>query len=421
MARFLFTMLPVNDLGLPTRMLPIARALADRGHEVAVFNPAPAPMNLIAEAGLTGLGMPSAPTQPPGWDIATANTAWDVDEMFAGLYANEAFLREMTAIHLQLLREYAPDVVVDSFNLTACLAARILKIPLVTVNQGNFHPASAGFKWWEKERPAGLPSGVSGLNKVAAEHGAGPFGRCVELMAGDLSLIVGTPETDPVADVTVRHVGPIVWQRGNAELPEWVDTLGREKPLVWVYAGNPQYDGAGNARNPFDSIVVIRAAIAALKDAPVNVVLTMGHQELPEEIGTLPGNFHRAAYLPGMAMAERCDLMVHHGGHSSVMTGLKAGTPAVMIPTATERESNARRMAALGAGEIVMPVPSENGEKDIDLAEFGAAINRVLSDPAYRKSAQRVAETMRQYGGTREAADRIEQFARSQVTVAPPG
>ena len=37
MARFLFTMFPVNDLGLPTRMVPIARALADRGHEAREF------------------------------------------------------------------------------------------------------------------------------------------------------------------------------------------------------------------------------------------------------------------------------------------------------------------------------------------------------------------------------------------------
>lgn len=35
MAKFLVTMLPANDLGLPTRMIPVARALADRGHDVA--------------------------------------------------------------------------------------------------------------------------------------------------------------------------------------------------------------------------------------------------------------------------------------------------------------------------------------------------------------------------------------------------
>jgi hypothetical protein len=34
MAKFLFTMAPANDLGLPTRLVPIARALADRGHDV---------------------------------------------------------------------------------------------------------------------------------------------------------------------------------------------------------------------------------------------------------------------------------------------------------------------------------------------------------------------------------------------------
>ena len=91
MSRFLFTMLPANDLGLPTRLVPIARALADRGHEVAMFNPAPAPT----------------------------------------------------------------------------------------------------------------------------------------------ALIVGTPETDPVSpSAPVTHIGPVVWQRGNAELPEWLVALGTGKPLV---------------------------------------------------------------------------------------------------------------------------------------------------------------------------------------------
>jgi hypothetical protein len=58
MAKFLFTMMPANDLGLPTRLVPIARALADRGHEVAVFNPAPVPAKLIDDAGSWGSTRP---------------------------------------------------------------------------------------------------------------------------------------------------------------------------------------------------------------------------------------------------------------------------------------------------------------------------------------------------------------------------
>jgi MGT family glycosyltransferase len=413
MARFLFTMLPANDLGLPTRLVPIARALADRGHEVAVCNPAPAPSKLIEDAGLKNLPVPSRP-MPDSWtDLAQASTAWDVDEMFGCLFGNEEFIRAATGVQVDVLRDFAPDVVVDSFGLFTCLAARILKLRLVSVLQGNFHPASDGFLWWKSPRPTGLPSATPAVNKVAAEYGAPPVARCVDLLAGDLSLIVGTPETDPLpAAANATYIGPIVWQRGNATLPDWVATLDRDKPVIWVYSGNPRY---ANAPTPIDSIVVIRAAIAALGNTLMQVVLTTGHQEFPKELGALPSNFHHAAYLPGSAMAERSDLMVHHGGHSSVMNELSAGKPAVIIPTITERESNARRVVALGAGEIVLPVDGPDGEKQIDVSEFSAKLQRVLHEPSYRQSARRVAESMRQFGGAEAAADRIEQFASTQT------
>ncbi len=411
MSKFLFTMLPANDLGLPTRLVPIARALADRGHNVAVFNPAPAPAKLIEDAGLKNLPMPSSPMPDPSTDFAQVSLAWDVEEMFGAAFGSEEFVRASTALHVDVVRDFGPDVVVDSFGLFSCLAARILRVPLVSVLQGNFHPASDGFVWWKGERPAGLPSAASAINKVAAEYGVAPVARSVDLLAGDLSLIVGTPETDPLpASADVAYIGPIVWQRGNATLPDWVAALSRDKPVIWVYSGNPRY---AVASTPIDSIVVIRTAIAALGDAPVHVVLTTGHQEFPEEVGALPSNFHHAAYLPGLAMAQHCDLMVHHGGHSSVMTGLSAGTPAVIIPTITERESNARRLVALGAGEIVMPVGGADGEKHLDVDEFSAQVHRVLNEPGYRKSARRVAESMRKFGGARDAADRIERFAVS--------
>ncbi|MGB6696806.1 MAG: nucleotide disphospho-sugar-binding domain-containing protein [Terracidiphilus sp.] len=415
MARFLFTMLPANDLGLPTRMVPIARALADRGHEVAVFNPAPAPQKLIGEAGLTSLPMPARPMPEAAMDLTMVAEGWDVEHFFGGVYLSEAYVRGAVAVYLDLVRNYVPDVVVDSFEPIACLAARIAKTPLATVLQGNIHPASRGFTWWEDERPANLPSGAAFFSSVAQEYGLAPVKRVVDLLAGDLSLIVGTPESDPVAaDADVTYIGPMVFQRGDAELPAWVKELGgrdgdgRKRPLIWVYSGNPRYF---TSATPVDSIVVIRAAIAALADEPVDVVLTTGYQELPEEFATLPKNFRHAAYVPGPLMAERCDLIVFHGGHSSVMTCLKAGTPAVIIPTITERVSNARRLAALGMGEVVMPVTDADGEKRVDVAEFSAKVKRVLSEPRYRETARREAESTKKYGGANAAAEKLEAFA----------
>lgn len=408
--------MPANDLGLPTRMVPIARALADRGHEVAVFNPAPAPQRLIAEAGLTSLPVPSTPLPEPVFDLALLAQAWDVEHFFGGLYRSEAFVRGAVAAYVDLIRGYDPDMVVDSFEPIACLAARIAKKPLATVLQGNIHPASRGFTWWEDARPDGLPTAAPFFTTVAREYGLPPVDRVVDLLAGDLALIVGSPESDPVAaDAEVTYIGPMVFARRDAELPASVAALGGSRgesgrPLVWVYSGNPRY---APVSTPIDSIVVIRAAIAALADEPVDVVLTTGYQELPAEFGSLPKNFRHETYLPGPLMAERADLIVFHGGHSSVMTCLKAGTPAVIIPTITERESNARRLAALGAGEVVMPLTDGNGEKHVDVVEFGAKVKRVLSEASYRESAASVADAMRQYGGAEGAAARIEEFVSS--------
>jgi zeaxanthin glucosyltransferase len=130
--------------------------------------------------------------------------------------------------------------------------------------------------------------------------------------------------------------------------------------------------------------------------------------------GALPANFQLAAYVPGLLMAKRSDIMVHHGGHSSVVTSLSAGMPAVIIPTITERASNGRRLAALGAGEVVTPVEGTDGEKRIDAAAFGEKVSRVLNEPLYRQSARRIAESMRRFGGAPAAAEQIEQFALSR-------
>src|SRR5579862_2640952 len=126
MARFLFTMFPANDLGLPTRLVPIARMLADRGHEVAVFNPAPAPAKLIEDAGLTNLPVPSRAMPEPSVDLEKVSSAWDAEEMFAGIHGGPEYLSADTALNLEVMRNFSPDVVVDSFGLASCLAARIL-------------------------------------------------------------------------------------------------------------------------------------------------------------------------------------------------------------------------------------------------------------------------------------------------------
>src|SRR5664280_2074981 len=56
-----------------------------------------------------------------------------------------------------------------------------------------------------------------------------------------------------------------------------------------------------------------------------------------------------------------------------------------------------------------------DGEKHIDVDEFSTKVQRVLNEPGYRQSGRRIAESMRQFGGAQEAANRIERFAAGKL------
>lgn len=451
MTKFLFTTLPTNDLGLLTRSLPIARQLATNGHKILFCSPAPAPSRLIAEAGfenripkhpiyelvargqsLRGLISFIASHQ---WKERYGNIfdflrklilalpikstpdtleIWNTDHAGALMgMLNEGFVRANCEALKELIEECGPDVIVDFWNPFAVIAARSLQKPLITVIQADAHPASQGFIWW-KTPPATIPTPVPVVNKVLVDFGLPPIRTLSELNVGDLTLVVGMPETDPLpANADVIYIGPILWQKQEATLPDWIHQLDRNKPLIWIYSGNPHYANSGKT---LDSMVVLQSCIAALAEENVNVVLTTGYHALPKQVLPLPSNFHHAPYVPGLAMAERSDLLIHHGGYGSCQTGLYMGKPAVIIPTFSERESNARRVSAASAGAFV-PVENDAEGKRVNVEELRATVRHVLSDPTFAVNARRISQRMRNYGGPSQAARLIERFSQKSLPV----
>jgi UDP:flavonoid glycosyltransferase YjiC (YdhE family) len=331
---------------------------------------------------------------------------------------NERFVRTHVAALMDTMVEWQADVIVDFWNPLACMAARALRKPLVTVIQADMHPDSQGFIWWQDPSPD-IPSPVPAINPVLATHNLEPVNSTSELCLGDLTLVLGTPETDPLPDgADVTYVGPILWQNPEARLPDWVSELRRDRPVVWVYSGNPQY--MPGIRTPVDSAIILESCIAALADKEVQVVLTTGHHALPKRLLPLPANFRYEDYVPGLAMAERSDLLVHHGGYGSCQTGLYTGTPAVIIPTFSERESNARRIAAAGAGKYLVPGEGKSWRKVVQPQALWAKIEQVLSDPAYKANAVRIREKLRTYGGASGVADRVEAFCQLSTQLPQP-
>jgi len=430
MSTYLFTTLPSNDLGLLTRSLPVARELRTLGHRVFFCSPGRAPRRLIADAGfesrlpddpLYDLASPASllrllRSAHPWHDVRLAfrvlrhamrsSTAavWDIDHfMYLMGMAEPALVRAAVASLTRLIADCRADAIVDFWNPLACMAARATHTPLISVLQADVHPDSRGFLWW-REPPPERPTPVPAVNRVLAELGLAPVDRVADLLLGDLTLVLGIPRTDPLperADVT--YVGPILWQQPGSTLPDWIEDLDSDRPLVWLYPGNLRY--MPGARSPFDSMVVLEACVEALCDEPVHVVLTTGHQNLPRRFRRLPRNFRHAPYVPGLAMAERSTMLIHHGGYGSCQTGLWAGRPTVIVPTFSERESNARRVAEAGAGLVVLPESDARGtRKHAAPARLRDAVRAVLSDPAFTRSAGELSRELRAQGGAPLAA-----------------
>jgi UDP:flavonoid glycosyltransferase YjiC (YdhE family) len=268
------------------------------------------------------------------------------------------------------------------------------------------------------------------VNKLLEEYGLEPVSSTAEFNVGDLTLVLGIPETDPLpAHAEVEYIGALLWQQEDEDLPAWLDALRGDEPVVWVYSANPRY---GPASAWADSGIVLEACIEALKDEDMQIVLTRGHYDVPKKLLPLPANFHCASFVPGLSLAKRCDLMIHHGGFGSYQTGLYTGTPAVVIPTFSERESNARHLAAVGAGDYVLPAEYCTGDKGILMYEIRARLRRllkqtrmrdglveelrtkarkVLSDPEYTKNAKEMSAKLHSCGGASGAARRIEGLA----------
>ncbi len=323
--KFLVTTQASNDLGLLTRSLPIASELKKRGHEVAFCNPAKTPRRIIADAGFGNL-IPRHPayylnhlllankpdlralmqfifSKQLKWDFggtlsflyqlartrhqmgSATSEVWSVDHL-AGLTGmlSENFVRSECDALMQLMTEFEADVVVDALHPVACMAARILGKPLVTIIQSDMHPASKGFIWW-KEPPPDLPTPIAVLNKILAEYGLEPIRKTEELLKGDLTLVLGMPETDPLPHETnATYIGAILWQKADINPPDWFTQLDHARPVIWVYSGNPRYLPI---ITPIDSSIVIRSCITALEKEDVQVILTTGHHNLPDEFQPL--------------------------------------------------------------------------------------------------------------------------------------
>jgi UDP:flavonoid glycosyltransferase YjiC (YdhE family) len=72
--------------------------------------------------------------------------------------------------------------------------------------------------------------------------------------------------------------------------------------------------------------------LTGLRDLPINLVVTVGREIDPEELGPQPANVHVVRYVSQCSVLPHCDLVVSHGGSGSVIGAPAHGLPLVVVP-----------------------------------------------------------------------------------------
>jgi UDP:flavonoid glycosyltransferase YjiC (YdhE family) len=361
----MFSATPAHGHLLP--LMPLIRAAAAVGHDVAVLTSGGGVSGVVAEE-LPGVPVLPAGPMPLEFAEETARrTGMDVfrptpeviGEIFAGTRLDLTIDEALAAA-----RDWAPDLVIaETFDTVGPMVA-----------------AAPGIGWHQFGIGPALPGPVTAaLSDVAAPRYAarelapdaarGYLDSCPPLLQD--------PEWAP--PVPRRPVRPRPHEREGETwtAPAFADP---GRPRVLVTLGTI-----------FSDARLLREVVGAVSSAGANVLVTRGFALTGTDSGDAPepgrplapeqeGSVHHVAFVPMARLLDGMDAVVGAGGSGTMLAALARGIPMVLWPQGAEQPVNAARAAAAGAALVVDA-----------LGEIPAAVASVLTGEKYRSSARRAA------------------------------
>jgi UDP:flavonoid glycosyltransferase YjiC (YdhE family) len=372
-------------------LVPFARACERAGHEVLVAGAASLrPHVERARLALAAVDEPSDERLDPIWQRVRAAAPGEadrivLDEIFAGEFARSA-LPKMLAT----MRDWRPDVVFyETCEFASLVAAEHLGVPRRQVSV--FLAAAEKFDLSMLDAPVERLRAEAGLRR---DPRVPPFWAEPYVTLAPRSL-EGPSSSPPPGTRRYREPdGPAL------PLPDWWG--GSDDPLVYVSFGSA---AAGNGFYPD----LYRQALDAIDGLPIRVLLTLGTQVDPAELGPTPSLVHVEPWVPQNAVMPHAAAMVGHGGSGSTLMAMAAGMPLAVVPLFADQPHNAARVAALGAGVQVEP------DRLPDLRE---TVEALLAEPGYPAAAGRVAAEIAAQPPVDEVTELLEQIAGGDALAA---
>jgi UDP:flavonoid glycosyltransferase YjiC (YdhE family) len=348
-------------------LVPFARAWQSSGHQVLFAAPR-SRSDLVRQAGFAvrTFDEPDEEAIGPIWAATLHAAPEEAAELVVGRIFADAKKRAALPGILAAVQDWRPDVIVrESYEFASVLAAEHHGLPHVRVGPGL----------------AATEEQLLDLAAVAAP----------DLPVGEIRespyLTLNPPALDdPAAPSPARVHRFRSIENRHRRLPNWWP--GNDDPLVYL--------SFGSVAGGFDFLFprVYRVALEQLAELPARVLVTIGNEREPLELGPQPSNVRVERWVRQADVAARAAAMVVHGGYGTVHGALCAGVPLVVAPLFADQPVNARRVAELGAG-IALPEPGSLARVADDapelFAELGLAVEHLLVDARYRRAARRVA------------------------------
>jgi zeaxanthin glucosyltransferase len=387
-------------------MLSLALTLRSRGHDVSLI------AIPDAEPMARAYGVPFIPV---GADIFPAGEMPRRMEALSRLSGDEAVgftmklfgdtARALLQDGERAIAEAKPDaLVLDATQTGLNLIAIKLGLPFVQVSNAlhfdlSGHAPFCMFPWPYEDTPEARARNIEGLKgfgkmlapvqAVAAEYieqaGLDPALANIEARSSKLARITQCPKA---FDFPGDHLGAVFHYTG----PFHATSLRPEVAFPYASMGTLQN---GSER-------VFQAIVAAAEAPGRRLVLSIGRNIAPGQIGPVASNTIVVQSAPQLLLLERATLCITHAGLNTVLESLSAGVPLVAIPITNDQPGVAARITHTATGKVV-PL------QELSVERLKEAINDVLADASYAEHARALQKEIRQADGLNKAADLIEQ------------
>jgi MGT family glycosyltransferase len=184
-------------------------------------------------------------------------------------------------------------------------------------------------------------------------------------------------------------------------------------PFPWErLTGRPLiYGSLGTLVNGLGDVYKhILKAVEALEG--VQVVLSIGKNISPENLGRIPSNAIVVRSAPQIELLKRAVLCITHAGLNTVLESLAQGVPMVAIPIGYDQPGTAARIAYHGVGEFIEL-------EELTTQRLRGLIEKVLQDSSYRERADYFQKEISKTRGLDVAANIIEEAFQKDQTEVP--